>query len=292
MLVKEKSFILLQNENHSRLNMKNIKSIKTYLFIIIALSIAFVFGFSFGKSSKGQNDFALLNRKLENSIRQTETRNKHIYRYLDDLVCLNPVKTGEWFSKGKIVRHQTDTIINFIQQIQETRKTTRISAKEIANLQNQLDYYAKIIPNLSSYNESITFDSIKELADMSPKAFVAALSKIQLDIKNNETEILRYLINQVDAGDYRVNRMEAIVIPKSTHIRLGETYSAQIVLAAVDTTKLPAVFMNGKLLHYNNIYEVKPTSIGTFTYTGQMSVPKDDGATRLFPFMSTYTVSK
>ncbi len=45
------------------------------------------------------------------------------------------------------------------------------------------------------------------------------------------------LITNVDIGDVRVNQLNAYVIPNSNMIIRGGKYSANIVLAAIDTTR-------------------------------------------------------
>jgi len=283
--------------------MKNKKSIKTFLFIIIALAAGLIFGSYFGRPNDECN-LKLLNRNLENSINQIEMRNERIYLILEDSYLFNLVKAREWFSQAQEVRHLTKEIYNLIQEIKDKeikqRKTTRITDKEIENLQSLLDDHTALLlykmPAYVFYNDEqdkkrLSYDNVKQLSNMSPIAFVTALSKIQVDVKNNETEVLQYLRDMVDAGDFRVNRLEVIVIPNSNYICLGETYSAEIILAAVDTTKPPEIRVNDELIN-NGIYEVKPTSTGTFTYKGEMVIRRPDGTTILYPFMSSYIVGK
>jgi hypothetical protein len=157
-------------------------------------------------------------------------------------------------------------------------------------LQNNLVYSFRVYNNGQEKSRWISYDNVKQLSKLSPKAFIVALSKIQVDIKNNETEVLQYMRNRVDARDFRVNRMEAIAIPNSNYIRLGETYSARIVFAAADTTRPIEVYIDGKQI-VNGIYEIKPTSTGTFTYRGEMTFFRPD-ALIVFPFESSYIVGK
>ena len=79
-------------------------------------------------------------------------------------------------------------------------------------------------------------------------AAVTLLTKLQNDVLFAEGEVLATLLNNVDAGDVRVNQLDAFVIPNSRLVMRGGKYSADIVLAAVDTTQRPAIFINGKQL--------------------------------------------
>lgn len=79
-------------------------------------------------------------------------------------------------------------------------------------------------------------------------AAVTILTKIQSDVRYAESEALHTLINNIDEGDVRVNQLNAFVIPNSKNIMRGGKYSANIVLAAIDTTQRPAIYINGKQL--------------------------------------------
>ena len=72
-------------------------------------------------------------------------------------------------------------------------------------------------------------------------AAVTMLTKLQNDIAQAESEALSNLIMQVDMDDVHMNEFGAYVIPNSRTIIRGGKYSAQIVLAAVDTTQRDVV---------------------------------------------------
>lgn len=122
-------------------------------------------------------------------------------------------------------------------------------------------------------------------------ASVTLLSKLQNDLLFAEGEALQTLVASVDAGDVRVNKLDAFVIPNSKLVMRGGKYSADIVLAAVDTTQRPAIFVNGRQLPANTrTYEFMAGQTGTFTYSGYLDVTRGDGTTSRYPFQSDYTV--
>ena len=122
-------------------------------------------------------------------------------------------------------------------------------------------------------------------------ASVTLLSKLQNDLLFAEGEALQTLVASVDAGDVRVNKLDAFVIPNSKLVMRGGKYSADIVLAAVDTTLRPAIFVNGRQLPANTrTYEFMAGQTGTFTYSGYLDVTRGDGTTSRYPFQSDYTV--
>ena len=105
-------------------------------------------------------------------------------------------------------------------------------------------------------------------------AAITLLTKLQSDVRYAEGEALATLLANVDAGDVRVNELNAFVIPQSRNVMRGSRYSANIVLAAVDTTQRPAIFINGKqLANDNGLFETIASSTGTFDYSGYLEVP-------------------
>ena len=77
-------------------------------------------------------------------------------------------------------------------------------------------------------------------------AAVTLLSKLQSDVRYAEGEVLHTLVSNIDVKDIRVNKLDAFVIPEKTTLYPGETFTANIVMAAVDTTMQPEIFINGQ----------------------------------------------
>ncbi len=122
-------------------------------------------------------------------------------------------------------------------------------------------------------------------------AAVTLLSKMQNDLLYVEGEVLNTLLTNVDIGDIRVNQVEAFVIPDSRIVMRGSRYSASIVLAAVDTTQRPNVFVNGSQLgNDRGLYQVGTAKAGNFDYSGFIEVPHGDGTVSRHDFRSSYTV--
>ena len=83
-------------------------------------------------------------------------------------------------------------------------------------------------------------------------AAVTLLSKLQSDIRYAEGEVLHTLVANIDIKDIRVNRLNAFVIPEKTTLYPGETFTANIVMAAVDTTQQPEIYVNGTKVNTTN----------------------------------------
>lgn len=93
--------------------------------------------------------------------------------------------------------------------------------------------------------------------DMPVAAAVTLLTKLQSDVRYAEGEVLHTLVANIDMKDIRVNKLSAFVIPNAQTIVRGDKFSAQIVMAAVDTTQQPQIYIGGRQMNLrNNTYEI------------------------------------
>ena len=123
-------------------------------------------------------------------------------------------------------------------------------------------------------------------------AAITLLTKIQSDLRSAESEILHTLLKNIDKGDVRVNQLNAYVIPSSRTVIRGGKYSANIVLAAIDTTMAPVINIDGKQLPNSKegLYEVTCNRSGIYNIDGFLEVPHGDGSSTRHPFHTSYTV--
>lgn len=167
------------------------------------------------------------------------------------------------------------------------------------------EYILSLIPDevkKANVNEALSTAPVRRDGTVNPQSWeeakfesqpvvaaVTLLSKLQNDVLYAEGEALSTLLSQVDAGDVRVNELNAFVIPSSRLVMRGGKYSANIVLAAIDTTARPTVYINGKALG-SQLYEQTVGATGSFTYKGYLEVPHGDGTVTRHDFESDYTV--
>ena len=145
-------------------------------------------------------------------------------------------------------------------------------------------------------------------------AVVAILSKMQVDVRNAETDILNYLYEQIDAATPRFNKLEATVIAPN-FVMQGSTYEAQIFLTASDTTQAPTITLGDYTTKTNadgsvtyemvggsaplkvdengrGIYTAAATSLGQKGVRGLITIKAADGSIITKPFNSTYVVGE
>jgi gliding motility-associated protein GldM len=127
--------------------------------------------------------------------------------------------------------------------------------------------------------------------DMPAAAAITLLSKLQSDVRYAEREILHTLVSNIDVKDIRVNLLDAFVIPNSQTIVRGDRFSARIVMAAVDTTQVPDIYINNqKVTLRDGLYETVTSRTGDFTLAGYMETVNGNGDKIRRDFSQKYTV--
>ena len=123
-------------------------------------------------------------------------------------------------------------------------------------------------------------------------AAVTLLTKLQNDIRYAEGEVLHTLVKNIDVRDIRVNEVNAYVIPNAQTIVRGGKFSAQIILAAVDSTQKPSIYIGNRLLPgvRNGLFETICSNTGEFNLTGYLELNKGNGDILKRNFSQKYTV--
>lgn len=126
---------------------------------------------------------------------------------------------------------------------------------------------------------------------MPTAAAVTLLTKLQSDIRYAEGQVLHDLVTNIDVKDIRVNQLNAYVIPSSRTVVQGGRFSAQIIMAAVDTTRRPTIFIGGKEINnHDGVYETVCSRTGDFTLKGYIEMLNGEGHKVKRDFEQQYTV--
>ncbi|MFW6289897.1 MAG: gliding motility protein GldM [Mariniphaga sp.] len=148
--------------------------------------------------------------------------------------------------------------------------------------------------NLREGGESKSWET-ERFMDKPLVAVLTLLSKIQIDIKNSEANVINYLYAQIDAGSFLFNKLGARVIPNSNLILQGEEYVAEVFLAAEDTTQQPEIFINNQQVPVEEgkaTFRARTTQPGTFTWSGLIKYKTPSGAVKNYPFSQEYRVTE
>lgn len=189
-------------------------------------------------------------------------------------VMLNPVDGEGGLLYDAITEYRTNmlemTNDSVLKEIIKTSLSTDVPQRDISLLKNWQEYHFENMPAIAA---------------------ITLLTKIQNDVHYVEGEVLHSLANNIDMGDVRVNQIQALVIPTSKNVVRGGDFSAQIILAAVDSTQRPQIFIEDKLFETENgEYVTRCNKIGDYTLNGYMLVNDGGGMQTRYDFSQNYTV--
>lgn len=146
-------------------------------------------------------------------------------------------------------------------------------------------------------------------------AVVTALSKIQSDVRNAEADIIKALYRNISADDFKFDTLAAKVIPRSTYVIQGDSFVADVFVAAFSTTQDPRmrlatefdpetekpVYESFDELDSTNIsikngmarYAIPASSEGLKEWGGVIQIKAPDGTWASYSVpKQTYTVAK
>lgn len=283
-------------------------------------------------SSEVLQGFSLVDKSLQSSIQSANVRMDALLGDFQSLYDLNPTKVKEWLDKAHVVEQQSDSLFDYIQNFKYQMirladgkdadpKALEIEAKDNLDvagqyalvegngkvLKRKLEEYRQLLVDLSAgdtlkrsmYEMTFNVENPKDktweqaMFEMMPlSAAVTLLTKYQSDIRAAEMDMVQYLKAQTDASDFRVNKIEALVVPNSNYVMKGSNYTAKIVLSAVDSTARPTYYVDGRQISADGVFERPATSTGVQQYEGQISLLGNDGIMRNYPFAAEYTVGE
>ena len=140
-------------------------------------------------------------------------------------------------------------------------------------------------------------------------AVICNMSQMQSAVRNAEAEIIAYLEREIDGESIKFNKVEAIVIPEKTYVTKGDTFRADIFLAASDSLTAPTVtvgsvdtvgpgqfvmqgeFDSLRIIAGKGKLKIPGVTTGEFTYEGIVH-QKTPAGEKLYSFKSTYTIAE
>lgn len=145
--------------------------------------------------------------------------------------------------------------------------------------------------------------------DIPLAADIPILNKFISEVNNAELEVVNALLRESIAEDFKYDRIEAKVLPKTDYLFTGEDYEAEVIVAAYDTSHSPkpSVFMMRGVDSLSNsmranAIQIKtergrlnikfPTNeLGLQKFAGFVSVPTASGREKTYHFKSEYFVA-
>ena len=232
---------------------------------------------------RGMSDslFNLAEDLKEAIVRKSDGKNADVnnIRNREDLEASTQVMLAPGTGRGKELY---EAINRYRERI--VRMVTDKEKKDIiaSNLSTEVPSKAKILgKNWQEYS----------FENMPTAAAVTLLTKLQNDVRTAEGEVLHTLISNIDIKDVRVNEIDAYVIPNAQTVVQGGRFSARILMAAVDTTRRPTIYIGGQQIKNDKgYYETLCTKTGDFTFSGYIEMLNGSGEKIRRDFSQKYSV--
>ena len=286
--------------------------------MINLMYLVFIAMMALNVSSEVLDGFELVEGSLRTSIDNTSTRNEIVTEELKAYYQTNPEKVREWYEKGTKVKEASDSLYNYVQDL-KVRIAQIADGKDadVNNIDHKDDLEAasrvmlspvsgegkKLRQSIEKYRTlmgEMVEDSAKtriieaSLSTTPPhKAGINTRTWEEALFENMPVAAAVTLLTKLQT-DYRVNQITAQVIPESQIVMRGSQYKANIVLSAVDSTKRPTVYVNGKELPYdaNGMFTAVAGTPGTYPVKGYIEMPGSDGSVMRREFESEYFVTE
>ncbi len=301
--------------------------------MINLMYLVFIAMVALNVSSEVLSGFVLVERSLTHTIDGTQRNNDNIIQSLATAYENNPSKTEPWYRKGLEISAHADSLYNHIDQLRlqiaqeadgkdanpndvarkdDMNAPTTVMLNPLsrrgAKLREEIETFRSYTTQLVQSNsrrahikEILATESLGGLSweqqlfeDIPTIASLTILTKLQSDIRSVEGEVLNDLVQNIDRGDLRVNKIAAQVIPRSQLVMQGSQYEANIVLSSYDSTRIPKIVVNGTTLPESaeGVYRTTATKAGTYPISGYIETKLPDGTTVQHPFKSEYYVSE
>ncbi|MFZ6051045.1 type IX secretion system motor protein PorM/GldM [Halocola ammonii] len=74
-------------------------------------------------------------------------------------------------------------------------------------------------------------------------AIIPIMTKLQVDVQNAQADVVSALLAGIEGKSYKFTTLEPFVVPQSSYIIKGDTFRAQVLLAAYDATNPPQMWV-------------------------------------------------
>ncbi|MFZ4521697.1 MAG: gliding motility protein GldM [Bacteroidales bacterium] len=139
-------------------------------------------------------------------------------------------------------------------------------------------------------------------------ATVTILNKTKAEVYNAEFDVVNQLYSSIDALNFKFDRIQAKVIPRSSYVFLGDEYQAEILVGAYDTKQNPDVryslgadtltpgnFKNATSLEGSQglvVLKLPGSAEGLKKFAGIIKVVSPLGDTMVFHFKDEFIVAR
>jgi gliding motility-associated protein GldM len=186
-------------------------------------------------------------------------------------VMLGNAQDGKAYELRTAINEYCDYLLGIIDE--EKSPALARSLKDMLRLP---DTQEKMDGSVTSWEVAV-FDAIPLISA------VSLLSIYQMNVYNSESEVVMYLMKQIDASDFKFSNIDVAIIPSSNYVVRGTEFSAELFLAAYDPTQSPTLIIGGRSYSANDrgkiIYKATPEQTGEVNLRGAIEFVGPEGKT-------------
>jgi gliding motility-associated protein GldM len=218
---------------------------------------------------------------------------------------LGTLKSGKWTAKE--LREKIETLKkNLIALLADGGDGFKLLPDEKKKLTNIIDKSLKTDNTAMENGVKVGWEGIN-FYHLPLVAVLTNLSKIQNDINNVEADITTSFLNNINALDFKFDKLTARVIAPSSYIIAGDEYKAEVLLVAFNSSSNPEIVLGQVDTAHNKLiseqgkipvigglgkYSSRDGSEGLKKWGGAIKVPKPDGGMDTYTFQAEYMVAK
>jgi len=116
-------------------------------------------------------------------------------------------------------------------------------------------------------------------------AAMTALTKIQADVKNAESEMVKKILGKMDQAEINLDEFAAVAVAPTSYVIQGQPYTAEVFLTASSSTLKQSINVGGANLPIKEgkgVYTVNTNREGMFSWVGTLTVIGTDGKPKTY----------
>ena len=244
--------------------------------------------------------FSLVEESLSRTTSNSTKENLSIYGDFEDQMKKNPTKVKEWFEKATTVKQMSDSLYNMAQNLKEAivREADGDDGdpRNIRNKEN-LEAATQVMLSPGSQRGKQLHDAIVSFRE---RILTMVGDERQREIiKSNLTTDLPEKAHTMGKNwqEYMFEGMPVaaavtLLSKLQSDVRYpGETFAANIVMAAVDTTMQPEIYINGQHVNLRGgKYSFGVGGVGEHSFGGYILTHNAAGESIRREFMQKYSV--
>lgn len=225
--------------------------------VILNFMVLLIIVFFSCNSNEKESIFKEYINSANTTIRLINQQNKTILNELElemrDLFYGNPPRIEPWYKKMENIKKEADFIIQRIDSFENILDKKNILTKhDILSLKSDFERFRKFSyiiigndsilykPLIESINANLNTGNWNKVPCLSGNKTslietLAVLSKLKMDVRITETDLMIYIYSHISVCSFRFFRVAPIIEPSTQTIFKGKPYLANIFLGIMDT---------------------------------------------------------